>query len=349
MSIRRNFFMKCVAINGVKSLEVKEIADPLSVDGRVVVEVKKAGICGSDIHNWDAGAPEGLVMGHEFSGVVLDPGSRTDLKIGDRVTSLPISPCDECEACKSGNHQYCAQTWAHALGLTLDNPGSMAQKTSFRPDMIRKLPDTVNDDEGAMVEPTAVSLHAVNLANLKEGAKVLVIGGGVIGLGCAMFAKKAGASLVVVSETNENRGKKAVELGVADKYLDAKDPEFIVKAMTESLGGFDAVIECVGIGPAIDSAIFTVKNGGTIVLVGVSQKPVTTYSMLEVTKELKVFGAIAYTIKEFEDVIEMIANKEIDVMKFVTGTVSLNDTQKAFEDLTSGVGTDIKILIDPAK
>lgn len=341
--------MKCVAINGVKSLEVKEITDPLSVDGRVVVEVKKAGICGSDIHNWDAGAPEGLVMGHEFSGVVLDPGSRTDLKIGDRVTSLPISPCGECEACKSGNHQYCTQTWAHALGLTLDNPGSMAQKTSFRPDMVRKLPDSVSDDEGAMVEPTAVSLHAVNLANLKEGAKVLVIGGGVIGLGCAMFAKKAGASLVVVSETNENRGEKAVELGVADKYLDAKDPEFIVKAMTESLGGFDAVIECVGIGPAIDSAIFTVKNGGTIVLVGVSQKPVTTYSMLEVTKELKVFGAIAYTIKEFEDVIEMIANKEIDVMKFVTGTVSLDDTQKAFEDLTSGIGTDIKILIDPAK
>ncbi|MBQ3561510.1 MAG: alcohol dehydrogenase catalytic domain-containing protein [Oscillospiraceae bacterium] len=341
--------MKCVAINGVKSLEVKEIAEPVSSEGRVVIEVKKAGICGSDIHNWDAGAPEGLVMGHEFAGVVLDPGSRADLKAGDRVTALPISPCGECEACKSENHQYCAQTWAHALGLTLDNPGSMAEKTSFRPDMVRKLPDSVSDEEGAMVEPTAVSLHAVNLANIKEGAKVLVIGGGVIGLGCAMLAKKAGASLVCVSETNENRGKRAVELGVADKYLDAKDPEFVVKAMTESMGGFDAVLECVGIAPAVNSAIFTVKNGGSIVLVGVSQKPEEIFSVMVVMKELKVFGAIAYTIEEFEDTIRMIAEKEIDVMKFVTDTVSLEDTQKAFERLTSGSGTDIKILIDPAK
>lgn len=119
--------------------------------------------------------------------------------------------------------------------------------------------------------------------------------------------------------------------------------------MTESLGGFDAVIECVGIGPAIDSAIFTVKNGGTIVLVGVSQKPEAIFSVMAVMKELKVFGAIAYTVEEFEDTIKMIAEKEIDVMPFVTGIVSLDDTQKAFEDLTSGVGTDIKILIDPKK
>ncbi len=341
--------MKCVVINGVKSLEVKEIAEPVSVDGKVVIEVKKAGICGSDIHNWDAGAPEGLVMGHEFSGVVLDPGSRTDLKEGDRVTSLPISPCGECEACKSGNPQYCSETWAHALGLTLDNPGSMAQKLSYRPDMVRKLPDSVNDDEGAMVEPTAVSYHAVNLANIKEGAKVLVIGGGVIGLGCAMFAKKMGASFVAVSETNEKRGEKAVAIGVADKFLDAKDPEFVVKAMTESMGGFDVVLECVGIAPAINNGIFAVKPGGTIVLVGVSQKPEAIFTVMEVMKELKVFGAIAYTVEEFEKCIEMIANKEIDVLKFVDDIVSLEDTQKAFERLTSGNGTDIKILVDPAK
>lgn len=341
--------MKCVAINGVKSLEVKDIEKPVSVDGRVVIEVKKAGICGSDIHNWDAGAPEGLVMGHEFSGVVVDPGSRDDLKAGDRVTSLPISPCGKCEACLSGNPQYCSETWTHALGLSLDNPGSMAQMTSFRPDLVRKLPDCVSDDEGAMVEPTAVSLHAVNLANIKEGAKVLVIGGGVIGLGCAMFAKKAGASLVCVSETNENRGKKAVELGVADKYLDGKDPDFVVKAMTESMGGFDAVLECVGVAPAVNSAIFAVKPGGTIVMVGVSQKPESIFTVMEVLKELKVFGAIAYTVKEFEDVIDMIANKEIDVLKFVSDTVSLEDTQKAFEHLTSGDGNEVKILIDPSK
>ncbi len=341
--------MKCVAINGVKSLEVREAANPVSTDGRVVIKIKKAGICGSDIHYWDAGMPEGLVMGHEFSGIVLDPGSREDLKAGDRVTALPISPCGKCEACESGNPQYCAVTWSHALGLSLDNPGAMAEETSFRPDMVKKLPGSVSDEEGAMVEPTAVSYHAVNLAGIKPGAKVLVIGAGIIGLGCAMFAKKAGASFVAISETNEARGQKALELGVADKLFDGKDPEFAAKAMAETIGGFDVVFECVGIAPAINSAIATVKQGGTVVMVGVSMKPEAIYTIMEVMKEFKVFGAIAYTVEEFEEVIRMIANKEIDVMKFVGDIVSLDKTQEAFERLTNGKENIVKILIDPEK
>ena len=90
--------MKSVAIKGLKEFELKEIDEP-SINGEnVVVEVKKAGICGSDIHYWDVGQPAGLVMGHEFCGIVLDPGSRNDLKVGDRVTALPISPCGHCDA-----------------------------------------------------------------------------------------------------------------------------------------------------------------------------------------------------------------------------------------------------------
>ncbi len=341
--------MRCVALKGVKSLEVIETAEPSSKNGKVLIEVKKAGICGSDIHNWNGGAPEGLVMGHEFSGVVLDSGGREDIKVGDRVTALPIDPCGQCAACQSENPQYCPSTWTHALGLSLENPGSMAEKLSYRADMIRKLPDNVSDDEGAMVEPTAVSFHATNLADIKEGAKVLVIGGGIIGLGCAMFAKKAGASFVAVSETNEKRGKKAISLSVADKLYDGKDPELAVKAMTDTLGGFDVVFDCVGIAAAINSAIFSVKPGGTIVMVGVSPKPEAIYTVMEVMKELTIKGAIAYTAHEFEECIRMIAEKEIDVLKFVDDIVSLEDTQKAFERLTCGTDNMIKILIDPKK
>ena len=93
--------MKCVAIKGVKEFEIKELPQPKIDHENVVIEVKKCGICGSDIHYWTAGEPIGLVMGHEFSGIVKDPGSRKDLKIGDRVTGLPISPCGNCEACLS--------------------------------------------------------------------------------------------------------------------------------------------------------------------------------------------------------------------------------------------------------
>ena len=95
---------------------------PVSVNGSVVIKVNSCGICGSDIHYWDLGMPVGLVMGHEFSGTVVDPGSRKDLKEGDSVTDLPFSPCGECESCRTGNPQYCTKTWSQVVGLSMDNP-----------------------------------------------------------------------------------------------------------------------------------------------------------------------------------------------------------------------------------
>ena len=168
--------MKCVQLKGKKEFQIGDIPEPISQNGSVIIDVKKAGICGSDIHYWDVGEPVGLVMGHEFCGVVTNPGSREDLKVGDRVTALPISPCGHCEACLTGNPQYCRETWTYATGLSLTNPGALAPKMALRPDMVLKVPDNVKDEEMAMVEPTAVGLHAVHLADIKVGQKVLVIG-----------------------------------------------------------------------------------------------------------------------------------------------------------------------------
>ena len=206
--------MRCVKLKDVKEFEISEIDEPVSVDGSVLIDVKKSGICGSDIHHWDTGEPAGLVMGHEYCGVVYNPGSREDLKVGDRVTALPISPCGHCSACLTGNPQYCSETWTRATGLSLTNPGALAPKMAIRPDMVLKVPDSVSDDEVAMVEPSAVGLHAVHLADIKIGEKVLVIGGGIIGLVSAMFAKMEGASYVALSETNDARGKKSVRLRI---------------------------------------------------------------------------------------------------------------------------------------
>ena len=174
--------MKCVAIKGAREFEVKEMAEPVPNGKDVLIDVKKAGICGSDIHYWVAGAPAGLVMGHEYCGIVTDVGAREDLKVGDRVTALPISPCGHCEACLTGNPQYCPETWTNATGLSLTYPGAYAPKMAIRPDMVIKVPDNITDEEVAMVEPTAVGLHAIHLADIKVGDKVLVVGGGIIGL-----------------------------------------------------------------------------------------------------------------------------------------------------------------------
>ncbi len=341
--------MKSVAIKGAKEFEIKEIDEPVNDGTKVLIDVKKCGICGSDLHYWVSGAPAGLVMGHEYSGVVTDLGARTDLKVGDRVTALPISPCGKCEACLTGNPQYCLKTWNHATGLSLDNPGALAPKTALRGDMVMKLPDSVSDEEGAMVEPTAVGLHAVHLADIKVGDKVLVVGGGIIGLVSAMFAKREGASFVAVSETNPGRGEKAVSLGVADAWFDAKAEDATAKMMEASNGGFDVVLECVGNGPAVTSAIMLTKVGGTVVLVGVSLDAITVPLTLAVMHELTLQGAIAYTKEEFATVIDLIANKDIEVLKFVDKTITLDEVQAAYEELTSGTSNTIKILVDPNK
>ncbi len=341
--------MKSVAIKSAKELEIKEIEEPKANGKDVVFKVKRAGICGSDIHNYENGAPVGLVMGHEFSGEVIDPGDRTDLHVGDRITALPISPCGKCSACLTGNPQYCNETWNHALGLSLDAQGTYTSISKFRSDMVFKLPANVDNDEGAMVEPTAVGLHAIHLADIKVGDTVLVVGGGIIGLVSAMFAKMEGASLVVVSETNPYRGKKAVELGVADSWLDAKDEKFLEKVYGISNGGFDKVIECCGNSAAVSSSIMCTKNGGKIVLVGVSAAPITIPAVVAVMHEITLKGAIAYTKEEFQTCIDLISNKKIDVKKFVSKTIGLDDVNQAFADLYSGESELIKVLIDPTK
>lgn len=339
--------MRAVAIKGKKALGITTIPAPKSKNGGVVMDIKKTGICGSDIHYWDLGMPETLVMGHEFCGIVTDPGARSDLKIGDRVTALPISPCGNCPACKSGNPQYCPDTWNNAVGLSTTNPGGYAEATSVRPDLVVKVPSNITDAEVAMVEPTAVGLHAINLADIKIGNRVLVIGAGIIGDICAMFAKLNGASYVAVSETNEKRGKKAVSLKCADEFFNAKDVNFMEKVLKDNPYGYDVVLDCSGNSAAVSTALACAKPNGIVVLVGVSMENITIPSIALVMHELKVLGAIGYTYDEFVQCIDLMSTRKIDMLKFVDDIIGLDDVQKAFERLTSGDDNAIKILIDP--
>lgn len=341
--------MKCVSLKGVKEFEVSKMNEPKSTNGSVVIDVKKAGICGSDIHYWDIGGPVGLVMGHEFCGTVINPGERKDLNIGDRVTALPISPCGKCPACLSGNPQYCPETWTYAVGLSLTNPGAYAEKTSVRPDLVIKVPSNITDAEVAMVEPTAVGLHAVNLADIKIGAKVLVIGAGIIGDICAMFAKMNGASYVAVSETNQMRGEKSVSLGCADEWFNARDEDFMEKARNKCPYGYDVVFDCSGNSAAVSTALMMARPNGTVIMVGVSMESITIPSAILVTHELKVYGAIGYTMDEFKECINLMSARKIDMLRFVDDIISLEQVQNAYERLTCGTDSAIKILIDPSK
>ena len=339
--------MKCVSISGEKRFVLKERDIPTYKEGSVIIQVKSCGICGSDIHYWVGGQPVGLVMGHEFAGIVVDPGSRADLVKGDRVTGLPISPCGKCEACKSGNVQYCAETWSEAVGLSLTNPGGYAEYTGCRPDMVRKIPSNVSFDAACMVEPSAVGLHAVNLANIKIGDRVLIVGGGIIGLMAAEFAKMAGASYIAILETNKKRGKKAVGYGKINEYYDATKADTIDKLITKTNGGFDVVIECCGNSPAVSEALMAIKPGGTVVLVGVSMEAISIPSIVGVMREVTMQGAIAYTPHDFDTCLKLIADKKINVTKYIDDLVPLEAVQDSFERITSGKDAAVKIVIKP--
>ncbi len=339
--------MNCVKLKGVRDLQLATIKKPVSKDGSVIIRVKACGICGSDLHYFEGGSPLELVMGHEFSGVVVDPGSRSDLKVGDRVTGLPISPCLKCDACKLGNYQYCSETWTNAVGLSLTNSGGFAEYLSCRSDMVKKIPDKVSFYAATLVEPSAVSLHATNLINVKVGDSVLIIGGGIIGLMAAEFAKLNGASYIALMETNMKRGKKALKYGMVNEVFNAADKDIITKVMKKTNGGFDKVIECCGNCYAVSEAIMSVRPGGAISLVGVATGNVDVPLVLSVMKEVTMQGAIAYTEQEFETCIELIAKKIIDVEKYIDKKVGLDKVQDSFVDLTSGKTDNIKIVVKP--
>lgn len=343
--------MKCVAIDGPRKMVVEDREPKEGKKGYILIDVIKVGICGSDIHYWVSGEPKGLVMGHEFSGIVIDNGGSKKFKEGDRVTALPISPCMKCRECKSGNVQICTKTWDEAIGLSMDNPGGFGGRVLVKESMVRHLPDNVTYESGAMVEPAAVGYRAANISGIKKGDRALVIGGGIIGLLTAMFLRLKGASYICLTETNPARGEKSVKLGVADEWFDALDPKLTEKLMakTKTGNGFDVVCDCVGNSPALSSAIMYTKPNGNLVMVGISLGPVSVPLVSATLKEINMKGSIAYKPHEFDEVIRLLKNKKINLEKFIDDIVTLDEIQASFERLTSGTDSAVKILINPNK
>jgi 2-desacetyl-2-hydroxyethyl bacteriochlorophyllide A dehydrogenase len=306
-------------------------------------------ICGSDIHYWNLGAGVGLVMGHEVAGTVVDPGSRDDLKVGDRITTVPYETCGTCPQCLSGNSQRCVNIMGKALGLSAAYPGGYAQYLHTSPKMVMKLPDQVSFEAGAMIKPTSVALHAVNLTNIRMGDHVLIVDASIIGCLCATFAKMRGASYVAISEANKLRGEKAVTLNAADEFFDALDENFTKNVNKDNPYGYDVVIDCYGNGATLTSAINAVKNGGTVVMVGVSLKPESLPTGRIVAKEICLKGSFSYKPEKFAKVLDLMAKGLIDVTKFIDDTISLDEVEDAFLRLTSGKESTIKIEIAPNK
>jgi len=341
--------MRAVKIAGPKELKEIEIESPDSDGNNVIIRVSLCGICGSDLHYWEAGCGMGgvtdLILGHEFCGSVIDPGSRKDLLPGERVTALPLDPCGYCETCRAGFPNICLNALKRSIPGN-NSPGAFAEYLKLRPDMVRKLPDSISDSEGSLIEPSAVALHAIHQAGVRAGDRVLIIGGGAIGLLCAAWARISGASRVAVSEINAmRRSSKAAETFDIDAVYDAGDPEVVRKMKKESGGGYEVAIETSASEAGINTALKALKWHGRLVLAGISMRPHKMSTIFYVLKEIVQKAAIGYLPEEFDLATAFISDKKLMVEKMVTRTVDFNEVQNAFEQLFSGISTDIKIAV----
>jgi 2-desacetyl-2-hydroxyethyl bacteriochlorophyllide A dehydrogenase len=338
--------MRALKLTGAKQLELAETDKPQLDLGKILIEVERCGICGSDLHIWQNGMPVGLIMGHEFAGTVADPGEAKDIfQSGDRVTALPVNPCGICPACKNLQLNKCTNILADAPGIT--TAGAYAQYLQITAAMVRTIPASMSMEEAAMAEPSAVALHAVNLAGVAAGDKVLIVGGGIIGLLCAAWARISGPSFIGLSEANAKRGKKALGFGDVDEVFDAIDPQLQKKLLTRSGGGFNKVIECAGPAPAVKSAIGAAASGGIVVLAGINYHEVPVSTMRMAMKELQLKGSYGYNADEFDMAIDYIARRILKTSRFVDHTVSLEGVQDAFIKLTDPAGDAVKIMMKP--
>jgi L-iditol 2-dehydrogenase len=355
--------MKALMFDAPWSMPFSEVSAPKPRENEVIVKVHAVGICGSDVHGFTGSTGRrnpGIIMGHEFSGTILEIGSdvtdpsmtdssmtdssMTDSSgwnIGDRVVVNPLIACLECRACKAGNTHGCANR--RGIGWSVN--GAYAEMVSVPVRNLRRLPEPVSDLEGSLIEPLAVALRAVNLTPFELGATVAVVGAGPIGLLALMALKLKGAGTVIVSDLSEHRLGLARRLG-ADLLVNAKDdPVQFVRDATNG-DGADAVLEAVGVTPSVRQAIGMARTGGAITWIGNSAPNVEVPMQEIVTRELRVQGSYGFDL-EFDRTIELLAARRLNVMPLIEKIAPLEQGEALMTALARNELEAVKVVLQP--
>lgn len=317
---------------------------------RVIVRIAHVGVCATDTHAYASGGfiPP-AVFGHEWAGTVVAVGQDvTTVAVGDRVVAAVGPACGGCAMCRAGAPDHCDTAFAEANGVDEDAPshGAFAEHVTVTERRVRKALDSLTDEQLGVIEPTAVTFHAVRRAGQRPGDVVVVQGAGPIGLLTAQHARAAGAGAVVVSETSPARRDTARELGFDDVH-DAGDGfgERILE-LTDGLGA-DIVYECTGVAELFQPSAELVRRGGTLALLGY---PMTnsdvSYGDWQ-SRELTVIGSLAYTHADFLAAMRSIDNGSVRTEPLVTGTVALADLADLLAELDSGQTRHAKVLVRP--
>lgn len=349
--------MKAARWYKARDIRVEEIDEPKVTAGRVKIEVAWTGICGSDLHEYVAGPifiPVGtphpiskecapIVMGHEFSGKVAEVGEGvTSVKVGDQVVVEPILACGECPACKKGKYNICKHLGFHGLS---GGGGGFAEFTVVDERWVHKMPEGLSLEQGAIVEPSAVALHAVRLSKIKAGDKAVVFGAGPIGLLTIEALKVAGASEIYAVELSKERCQKAVELG-ATVINPADETDVVGRIQELTNGGADVAFEVTGISSVLKQAIDSTTFEGETIVVSIWENEASIQPNNLVLSERSMKGSICYR-DIFPAVMELMTQGYFPAEKIVTKRIKVDEVvSEGFETLVNDK-SQIKILVEP--
>ena len=311
--------------------------------GQVRIHVAFVGLCGTDLHivhgSMDRRVQVPLIFGHEMSGTVDEVGSGVDgWATGDKVTVMPLVWDGTCPACRAGNTHICQNL--NFVGI--DSPGALQPFWNVPASTLVRVPQDTELRDAALIEPVAVAVHDVRRGRVSAGDKIVVVGGGPIGLIIATVARHVGGDVAVV-ELDATRRALAADIGFIALHPKEFDDPAWLNEWTGGAGA-DVVFEVSGAAAGITLALPLAKVRGTIVVVGIHSEPRAVDLQRIFWRELTIVGARVYEKSDFETAVELVSAGVIPTRTLITRVVPLADTQAGLEELETG--NAMKVLVD---
>ena len=329
-------------------IRIVEVEKPRPVGGEVLVRVKEVGICASDVHYFrdgrigDAVVTEPLILGHEFAGVIAEVGPGvTNVKVGDRVAVEPAIPCNQCYLCASGDYNLCRNI---KFCGTPPHDGALREFLAWPANLVVPVPDSVSLGEAAMLEPLAIGVYAVDLAEPIRGKSVGVLGVGAVGLSILEAAKAAGCGMAIATDLIPGRLEIAKRLG-ADKTFLADDK--VVQAVKELTDhkGLDIVFEAAGENEAVVQATEMVRPNGLVVVGGIPREDSMTVTASTVRRKGLTIKLLRRSNQTLHRSVELLRDGKADLAPFISHRFPLERVTEAFELARDRKDLTLRVMI----
>jgi len=343
--------MQAAVFHGPRDIRLTDVADPTPQTGEVLIKVQRAGICGSDLNRFHYGShpwPPGFIMGHEFCGEIAALGPDVSAwQVGQQVVVEPTLYCGACFYCQQGYHNRCVDFVRRGITGSGTN-GGFAEYVCVPAYQPHVRPPELSVDVGALVEPTAVSVHGWRLAALEQPDSVVVVGLGNIGLLAVLVAKTRGAGQIIAIGKYAPRQELARVYG-ASLVLEPNDPRLQERIVEHTDGlGAALVLEAAGTPSSLRTAVEAARKGGKIVVLGVFHEEVALDYRMILLSEKQILGSLIYQRQDFADAIAILAAGQIDKRRHITAELPLQDiVTRGFIPLSERKAEHIKIQIAP--